>query len=314
MRKLVLTAALVLALLATGLPGAAQTPFRPVATVNESVITAWDVDQRVRLLRALGVGGGQERNIANRALDRLIENRLMLQEGARRGITPSEEMIREGIAEFAARGDLSAQQFRARLEEAGVSEQALADAVGAQMVWRRVVRARFRDQVSPGEAEIDAEISLAGERRAEAYRLSEIGLPFNDRGRSEAETRALAERLYAQLSDGGDFRAAVGRYSRAPSASEGGDVGWVPSDALPPPLVQAISGLEPGEVTRPLEVQGGISILRLEARRETAAAELDPADAELRERVRRDLVSQRLELLAEGLLQELRRDALIEIR
>ena len=59
-----------------------------------------------------------------------------------------------------------------------------------------------------------------------------------------------------------------------------------------------------------LAVPGGISILKLVDRRERNIGDLN--DPQLRERIRTQLVLRKSARLAEGYLQELRRDALIE--
>ncbi|MEM1345927.1 MAG: peptidylprolyl isomerase [Pseudomonadota bacterium] len=292
---------------------AQQTPFRPVATVNQSMITAWDVEQRAQMLRVLGAPTQDSDRLIRIALDRLIENRLMLQAGKRAGIEPNPDLIEEGMRQLAARVQVGPDALRARLTQSGISEDAVADMVGAQIVWREVVRSRFLGQVEPGEAEIDAEIALSGAtQRGGAFRLQEIGLPFDGEGRSEAETRALADRLFRQLSQGGDFAAAVRTHSRAPSAAQGGDAGWVPASELSQGLVRTLAGLEPGGVAPPFAVPSGLMILKVLDRRGGGAVGAD--DPELREQVRQRLLNQRIELLAQGLIQELRRDAMIEMR
>lgn len=307
--------------LASGLSGGAalgqapaQTPFRPVATVNQAVITAWDVDQRARILTVLGAQPQTEQQLASLALDRLIENRLMIQAGRGAGLEPNEEIVEAGLNEFAARADLPPSAFRERMARAGVSDQALADLVGPQLVWREVVQSRYRNRIEPGEGEIDAEIALMAAQASEEFNLSEIALPIEGSTRDEAETRALAARLATELQAGGSFEAAVRQYSRSPSAPRGGDLGWVEARNLPVELVSALATLEPGEVTPPLRVTGGFAILRLDGRRATQGTVMDASDPELREQVRSRLINQRIELLAQGLIQELRRDALIELR
>ena len=317
MRRAIVLLALMLLAGAAPWGASAQTPFRAVAEVNGAAITAWDVDQRARILRITGQGDGADRAVANAALERLVENRLMLQEGEKLGIEPTAERIEEGIAELARRSGVTPAAFRARMAETGVSRQALEDMVGAQMVWRDVVRQRFMDRVEPSDAEIDAEIALADEGSGAgttAVALREIGLPLTDEGRSEAETRALAASLVARLRDGGGFAEAVRRYSRSPSAEEAGRVGWVDLASLPPEIAGALAGLDPGGITDPLRVEGGYSILQVVDRRAEAAGGIDAADPELRDRVRRGMVGDRLDRLSRGLLQGLRRDALIQIR
>ena len=314
MLKTMLGAIGLAAMLLSATAAPAQTMFRPVAIVNDSAITGFDLAQRARILIALGFPTASADALRAESLDRLIEDRLKLQEGARLGLTLQADGIDDGIDEFASRAGLSADEFRAAMSTQGVTDQALTDMISAEMVWRQLVRGLFAGRSRPGDAEIDAEIALVQQRAGISYRVAEIGLPTGDAGRSSAETRALAEKLYVSLSQGGDFAAAVRTHSRAPSAARGGEVGWVSTAQIPPNFVEILSELSPGQVGRPLTVSGGIMILKLIDKRTDAADTIDASDPELRDRVRNRLANQRTARLAEGLLQELRRDALIELR
>ena len=302
------------AVLLSAAPVPAQTMFRPVAVVNDSAITGFDLAQRAQILIALGFPTASPDALRAESLERLIEDRLKLQEGARLRLSADADSIDAGIEEFANRSGLSVDEFRTAMSTQGVTELALNDMVSAEMVWRQVVRRRFARRVEPGEAEIDAEIALVQQRAGVSYRIAEIGLPAGDEDRSMDETQALAETLYASLSQGGDFAAAVRTYSRAPSAARGGEIGWISTAQMPPDLAETLSGLSPGQVSRPFPVAGGVTILKLIERRVDAADTIDASDPALRDRVRNRLSNQRTARLAEGLLQELRRDALIELR
>lgn len=314
MLKTMLGAILLVAALLTATTTPAQTMFRPIAVVNDSAITGFDLAQRAQLLVALGFNPASQAELRAQSLERLIEDRLKLQEGTRLGLSASAENIAAGIAEFAATRGVSAEAFLASMTAQGVTEQALNDMVAAELVWGEVVRRAFSRRADPGEAEIDAEIALLQERSDVSYRVAEIGLRAGDGGRSASQTRALAQKIYSSLRQGGDFAAAVRTYSRAPSAARGGEVGWISTDRMPPDLANALGDLEVGDVSPPFPVAGGLSILRLLEKRDNSSAGIDASDEELRERVRESLSNQRSARLAEGLLQELRRDALIELR
>jgi peptidyl-prolyl cis-trans isomerase SurA len=297
--------------LAAADPAAAQTPFRPVAVVNDSAITGFDLAQRALILGVLGYPTDNPQQLQTEALDQLVEDKLKLEAGEQMGIEPTPAVIAAGIEQYARRAGTTADDFRARMSARGVTEQALDDLVAAQVVWLNVIQTRFGDQVQPAEAEIDAELARAG-GGANEYRIMEIGLPLTAGGRSASETRALASELSASLNQGGDFAEAVARYSEAPSAQRGGEVGWVTADRMPPELRQTLSRLDVGQVSPPLEVSGGLSILKLvDARRAAGGAAVEQRS---REEVRDTLINQRSERLAEDLLQEMRRDALIEVR
>ena len=310
-RSLTLIAALFLALAAP--PAQAQTLFRPVAIVNDSAITGFDLAQRAQILVALGFSSASPDALRAEALDQLVEDRLKLQAGARIGVTPSPELITSGVDNIARQSNLSGAEFRALMSSQGVTDQAVDDLVIAEIVWLQVVRSQFRGRVEPGEAEIDEEISFSEQRSGVEFRIQEIGLPLSDGGRTEAQTRALAEELTRSLNSGGDFEAAVNQYSRSPSAASGGNVGWVSTDRMPQNLLSALNNLQIGQVSQPLPVAGGVSLIRLLERRQTGSASPAATD-NAREAARDRLIAQRSQRLAEGMLQELRRDALIEIR
>jgi peptidyl-prolyl cis-trans isomerase SurA len=292
--------------------GQGVTPFRPVAVVNDSVITGFDLAQRAQLLSLLGYPASRADQLRTDALDQLIEDKLKLQAGKQMGITPTPEMIASGVEQYARQANVAPDAFRASLTSRGVTSQAIDDMVGAQMVWLNVVRTRFAGRVEPAESEIDAELAQRASAAATEYRISEIGLPLQGDGRTEAETRALAARLSETLNQGGDFQEAVARYSDSPSAARGGEVGWVTAGSMPPELRQTLAAMQVGQVSRPIQVSGGISILKVEDKRQSAAA--PGAEDGAREAVRTQLMNQRSERLAEGLLQEMRRDALIQVR
>ena len=248
------------------------------------------------------------------ALDQLVQDRLKLQAGRELGIVPTEEAYDIGLAVFAEQTGMTEENFVAEMTGAGITEQALRDMVEAELVWRDVVRARFISRLDVGESEIDAELALLSESNTTAYRIREIGMPLVGDGRGEAETRALAERLSRELSAGGDFAAAARRYSRTPSAERGGEVGWVGSNQMPGELYEVVRNLGPGGVSPPVPVSGGITIIKVDEVRSGAPGTLDITDPELRDEIRNRIANQRATRLAEGYLQELRRDALIEVR
>ncbi len=313
---LIMALATTLATMFTAAPGAAAqtTPFRPVATVNEQLITAFDVEQRARLLALLGADASNPQQLGNRALDELIEDRLKIEAAKEIGLEATPEVIAAGLDEFARQVGVPAAELRAQAVGNGVTEQALDDMIAAQVLWREVVQQRFRGRIELGEAEIDAEIAFAETGRDLSFRLEEIGLPYAEGDRTREETRALAERLFRELSAGGDFDAAVAQYSRAPSAERGGEIGWVRAADLPPGLARTLAAVPEGGLAPPQPVGAGISLIRVAEKRAEGGQTLDPEDPELRERIRRDLMTRRVDLLAQGLIQELRRDAMIELR
>ncbi|WP_340108764.1 peptidylprolyl isomerase [Pikeienuella sp. HZG-20] len=253
------TAAGVLAALLFAAVAAAQTAFAPAVVVNDDVITYYDVEQRAKLLQLNGAPPGPELN--NAALDQLIDDRLRAQAGARFKQTADPEEMNAAVAEFAQRAGVDPATFLAKIKQAGIDRAALDTLLSSQIVWRELVNGRFGSRATPSEVELDQEIALAASSQTRSYRISEIALPAG-RGQ-EAEARATIERILAELRRGTDFAKLARRFSRTPSAKNGGDVGWVPETMLPPELAQIIAQTPPGGVTPPFATPGGVSIYRV---------------------------------------------------
>lgn len=261
--------ALVVALALCG-PVGAQDLFSPVIVVNDRAITGYELDQRARLLAAFGTGG----DLAEAARTQLVEERLKQQELDRVGAVLTEEGLAAAITDFAARAQVSAEEFLAGLEAQGVSYETLRDYVAINVTWRDYIRARFADRVAVSEEEIDQALSRQATQAAGIeVLLSEIIIPAPP-GR-EAEAQAVAENI-SQTTSTAAFEAAAREVSAVRSREQGGRLDWVPLSNYPAGLQEILLGLAPGEVTSPLPLQGAVALLQLRDVRETAVAPAVP--------------------------------------
>lgn len=254
------------ALFSSVAPASAQTAFAPAAVVNDEVVTYYDVQQRALLLQ---LGGGQPGPQLNQAaLEQLIEDHLRVQAAERFGVGATDEELAAAVDEFAQRQGVSREDMLSRLAALGVERTALVDLLRAQVVWRELITGRFGSRATPTEIELDQEIALAAAGKTKSYRLSEIALPAGE-GQAAA-ARQLMSRILNEFAGGAAFADLARRYSRTPSAPNGGDVGWLPETALPPELGQMIAETAPGGVTQPIEVPGGLSVYYVADTREEA--------------------------------------------
>ena len=262
-------AALGLALLALAGPVQAQSnPFRPVVEVNDRVITAWEIDQRARLLRLFRSPGDP----AEAAREALIDERLQLAAADRLGIRPSPEAVEAGMAEFAGRADLSVEDFVEQIGRAGVAEATFRDFVRAGVAWREVVRARFGPRAQVTEAEIDRALALTARRGGAEALISEIVIPART-PQEQARAESLAAEIAAEVRGAAAFAAAARQYSAAPTRAEGGRVaGPVAVSDLPRGLRAQILTLAPGDVSEPVPLGNAVAVFLLRELRETGLA------------------------------------------
>ena len=238
-------------------PVGAQDLFAPRLHVNDQVITEYEVIQRALFLKLLRAPGDP----MEEALKALTEDRLRMSEAKRLGLKVTEEEIRQGMEEFAARANLSADQLIAELQKIGIAPETYRDFVVAGLLWRQAVRARYVGQVSISEADVDKAMQSAARPRALKVLASELVIPM-PQGREES-AMALANRLSESIGSEAEFAAAARSYSAAPTAGRGGRLDWLPLSNLPPTIAGQILGLGEGDVSAPIQVPGAVVLFLL---------------------------------------------------
>lgn len=248
----------------TGLPAAAQNLFAPAITVNDEVITRYELEQRARFQSALRVPGDP----LETAREELINDRLKLDVLKQAGIELSDEDVTAGMEELAGRANLSLNEFLTALQQQGVAPQTLRDFTEVGLGWREYTRARFLSQARPTPEEIDRAMGSAGTGSVQVL-LSEFIVPINEQNAAQVEE--LIEQV-ARLKSYDSFSAAAAQYSAAASRNEGGRLPWMPLTKLPPQLQEVVLALKPGEISEPLPLQNAVALFQMRGVREVEGA------------------------------------------
>ena len=246
-------------------PVAAQNMFAPVATINDSVVTEFEVQQRVRFLQILNARGATRKA----AIESLIDERLRGEAIRDAGLKLTEGGINEALEEFAGRANLSRAEFTTALGRAGVEQETFRDFVLNGIAWRDLIRARYGARVSISEAEIDR--ALATQRSGGSnirVLVSEIIIPAPPP--QAARVAAIAEEI-AQTTSPAEFSSYARKYSATATRGAGGHLPWQDLANLPPVLQPLILALAPGQVTEPLNIPNAVALFQLRDIEETGA-------------------------------------------
>ena len=111
------------------------------------------------------------------------------------------------------------------------------------------------------------------------------------------ETEEEAQALIEALDGGADFAELAQEKSTGPSCPNGGQLGWFGPGMMVPEFENAVAGMEPGEVSAPVQTQFGWHVIKLNETRDQDIPELDEVRAELEAMVRNAAVEAEVDRL-----------------
>jgi peptidyl-prolyl cis-trans isomerase SurA len=248
------------------------------AIVNDTVISDYDLDQRTALFVATsGVRPTKETlgQIRTQVLRSLEDEVLELQEANKHKISVAKADVDRALKNIADDNHLTTEQIVATITQAGVSPDIFRQQLAAQLVWQKLVSARYGTDVLISDQQIDEAMDrLKKGADKPQFEVSEIFLAV-DRPEDEATVRTSAEEIAKQIKEGAPFTAVAGQFSQSPSAADGGDIGWVIQGQLPEELDHALLDLRPGQIAGPIKAEGGYYIVELRERREPLGTKIE---------------------------------------
>jgi peptidyl-prolyl cis-trans isomerase SurA len=301
--------ALTLALAEMAAPPSALAQNAVRVLVNDEPVTTYDVQNRARMLRLFSGGRQGE----EQALEQLIDEKLMLQEAARRSMQITDAEVDAEFARRASQAGLSPDQFTQAFRQNGVDIQTFKDFLRAGMVWAEVVRARVRATVDVTETDVAAALEKRAsvdeqldEQAASEYMLQQILFVVP----KEAGAGVEAQRK----NDADAFRAAFRGCESSLEQAKG-----VPGIVVKPTvrreenqisgeLKESIAELEIGGIAGPERVEEGFQLVAICDKKTIAGHTVTT------QKLERELTNERGQMLARRYLRDLRSDAVIDYR
>ncbi|MDO8422056.1 MAG: peptidylprolyl isomerase [Parvibaculum sp.] len=236
------------------------------AVINDQIVSRYDLEQRVKLIMVTSGIPDSPENISRiepQVLRTLVDETLETQEADRLDIKVEEKEINEQIEGIAKRANMTTEQIDDFLKENKVSRNSLLNQIRAEIAWNKVIGQRFSPTITVSEEEVTEVLNRLNEEANEPrYLVSEILLTF-DTPSQEQEMMGGASRLAEQIRMGAPFAAVAQQFSRAATAANGGDMGWVHLSQLPEGVSEMVSQMGIGAVSEPVKTLNGIYIVQL---------------------------------------------------
>lgn len=244
-----------------------------VAVLDNNVILQSELDSQVGVVTAQYASNPKQlppRNeLERQVLERMIMNKLQIARADDTGIKISDAEVDQTLTQIAEQNRMQLDELRQAISRQGMSWEQFRANVHDESLIQKLRQRVIQSRVQVSDTEIDLMLKNGGVKRGQLH-LGHIQITLPEGASSEqiAAAKAKADDVSQQLRNGMDFAAAAIRYSDAPNALDGGDLGWRGYEEVPPAFAEIADKLQPGEVAPPVRGPNGFHIVRLIERRE----------------------------------------------
>ena len=251
----------------------------------------------------------------NEVLNQLIENKLLVQEARRRDIQVNSKEIDEHIEKIKARFP-NTDKFERVLSAEGMGMDQLRRSVEEQYLTRTLIQQELapRATVGPGEVEAYYKKNIANYQEEEMVQASHIMIkktPPPAEGSAEAADTAFEKikEAQAELKKGTGFEEVAKKYSQAPDATDGGDLGFFSRGKMMKEIEDVAFRIPVGETSDILKTPMGYHLVTVKARREPRTIPL----TEVQKDIEHELFQQKTETLRKRWVDDLKSKAYVKI-
>jgi peptidyl-prolyl cis-trans isomerase SurA len=252
-------------------PAGRQVLNQIVAVVNDDVILRSQLDTAVKEVSA------QLREketplpplpvLEKQVLEKLILEHLQLQLADTNGIKIDDITLNSKLQEIAKENGVSLTDFRAVLEREGYDYGSFRENIRNQLTIAKLRQQMVGSRITASEQEVDNLLaSLEANQMGDTeYHLAHILIATPDAA-SEDQIKAARQRadtIVAKLRAGADFTQMAIAESDAPTALDGGDIGWRSAGQLPSLFVEPVKEMHAGDIHDPIRSPSGFHIIKL---------------------------------------------------
>ncbi|NBR75364.1 MAG: hypothetical protein EBT74_05575 [Gammaproteobacteria bacterium] len=248
---------------------------RIVAVVDSGVVLASDVETRLNDLKtqAESRGNAVEINdeLREQVLERLILEQAQVEVAKRRGLQIDDARVNETLLQIAKNRETDLLGLKNAIESEGKSFTVFREQIRRELLINAIRDREVKTRIRISDTELERFMETTGGQVSTAPELllSQIvvGLP----NRPSPEVIQQAEQKAVQIRDallkGAPFGQMAVRYSDAPEASQGGDLGWRNILELNPSFSDALTEAKKNTLVGPIRSPGGFHLIAVRDRR-----------------------------------------------
>lgn len=211
--------------------------------------------------------------IQKQAFESLVVTKLQLAEATRLGIEADEETVSRAINAIAQNNQMTVPELREALQAEGMDFDEFRRTMSEEIVVRHLRNREVTNRIQVTKSEIDSYLERSGGsdgRTAVHLLYIMIATPDGASPAQREEGRIQASKVVDRLHAGEDFRTVAQQVSQGQNALQGGDLGWIDINSIPPLFQPYVAKMSAGEIQGPISAGRGFHIIKLDEVRSTS--------------------------------------------
>ena len=277
-----------------------------VVIANGSPITAYDIEQRTKLIAT----STHKTPTRQEVINELIDDRIKIAKAKTYSLEVSDAEVEQAFGNMAKNQHLTTEQFAQMIERSGIAPNTIKARIRAEMTWNQLVRGKFSSTLEIGDSDVTRALRERNDSQADVagyiYTLYPIIIlvPSGSSAAVMETKRREAENLrgrFVSCNEGLAMSRALRDVAvREPLSRSSSD--------LAPQLRDLLGTIEVGHLTTPEVTPQGLQMFALCDKKESKT------DSPLKREVRQELYSKRFEIESKRFLDEIRKSAMIEYK
>lgn len=268
LKQLALAALLPLSIISSSVLANTATLDQVVAIVDDDVVLTSELTERTqKVIKNFKTSGKQIPplpEVQQEILEQLILESIQLQLAYRAGVRISDAELNSSLQRIAQQNRMSLPQFRAALEQDGLSYNETREQVRREMSLQQVQQGSVNRRVQITNQEIvnflaseDGQTLTSPE-----FRVLHTLIPVNNEA-EDSKAKAFAQELLQQIQSGTEYSQVMNNNNGKAFKLSGGDLGWRKAQDLPSILAAPAQQLNKGETGAPIKSPSGYHLIKL---------------------------------------------------
>ena len=240
-----------------------------IGIVDGEAVTSYELSQRIKiLLNTLKLEDTIENRdkVRTNVLQNLIDDKLKMIEAQRLEISVDDYELNNYVETIFGISSEKSEEFKQYLISVGIDHDILLEQAKAEILWKKIINARFSSLIVVSEDEIKKEKEKYKKNIGMLqYNFSEIVILADRENKKEAKKKISEIKI--MLDNNASFESIAAKFSDAPSSLQNGNLGWVFADQINKETKEILNKTKIDQVSKIIKIDNGFKIIKVHNKR-----------------------------------------------